>query len=598
MSSSLPIHRGPAHRSSHGRAADRRPSRRKAVAVLVALATLAVTILSGSVSPARADADPAAAYRRPIVGTTVAVSPAGKVWDLAFLPDGTMIYTEKFGDIVARVGGTNRVLGHPSDVIVAREGGLMGLAVDPDFSTNRRIYTCLLTRAGGRPDDVRVVRWRVSNDLRSLSERTDIVTGIGVGTGAGFGRHAGCRPRFGPDGYLWVGTGDAGVASFPQDPDQLAGKVLRVDTDGQGAPGNPGGELRAEIYTYGHRNVQGIAFRPSDGKPYAVEHGTDRDDELNALVPGGNYGWDPVDPQNPSRYDETQPMTDLVKFPSAQRPVWTSGAPTIAPSAATFVTGSQWLGWDGSLVIGVLKDKHIMALTLSDDGMSVTERTDRVFDRGRIRTVVQGPDGNLYANEDALPSVILRVTPEPNCTAGFAAGPFWDVSPLDRFCPEITWAKDQSLVQGFSDGRFGTIQPLSRQAVARVLRAFAEGTGGGGVSPYTDVPPSHPFHNDIVWLTTSGIATGFADYTYRPNAPVTRQALASFLYKLAGSPPVDPNATTFVDVPPRHQFHDAIEWAASQGISVGFADSGFHPSAIATRQATVAMLHRAEHLRP
>ena len=104
------------------------------------------------------------------------------------------------------------------------------------------------------------------------------------------GLHSGCRPRFGSDDALWVGTGDSGTGTVPQDPNSLGGKVLRVDRDGAAAPGNPFG-LR--WYTFGHRNVQGLAFRPSDGLPFGIEHGRDRDDEVNVLQAGGNYGWIP-----------------------------------------------------------------------------------------------------------------------------------------------------------------------------------------------------------------------------------------------------------------------------------------------------------------
>jgi glucose/arabinose dehydrogenase len=221
----------------------------------------------------------------------------------------------------------------------------------------------------------------------------------------------GCRIRFGPDGYLWVGTGDTTQGPVPQSRTSLGGKILRITTDGAGAPGNAGDGFRPEVYTYGHRNPQGIAFSPS-GQAYDVEHGPDRDDEVNRLVRGGNYGWDPVAPGG-TDYDQSRPMTDLGKFPNAQRAVWSSGVPTIAPSGATFLTGAQWSGWDGALAIAVLKGQQLRVLALSADGTAVEQQWARITDRGRLRSAVQGPDGALYLATDANPGAILRVTPPP-----------------------------------------------------------------------------------------------------------------------------------------------------------------------------------------
>lgn len=322
-------------------------------------------------------------------------------WDIGFVPGGTMLFTERSGRIDAFVGGQVRLLAAPTDVVVAGEGGMLGLAVDPQFATNRRIYTCLLSNRGGAVD-VRIARWRVNEALTGLTERTDILTGI-PGTAAG--RHSGCRPRFGPDGFLWVGTGDAAIGTNPQSPTSLGGKVLRITTNGAGAPGNAGAPFRAEIYTYGHRNVQGVAFAPG-GQAYAVEHGTNRDDEINRLVRGGNYGWDPV-----PGYDETRPMTDLGKFPNARVAVWSSGAPTIAPSGGTFLTGDQWSGWNGCLATAVLKAQQLRITAFDANGTAVTQEWIKMQNGVRLRSAVQGPNGDLYVSTDANPGQILRVHP-------------------------------------------------------------------------------------------------------------------------------------------------------------------------------------------
>jgi glucose/arabinose dehydrogenase len=320
-------------------------------------------------------------------------------WDIGFLPNGTMIVTERVGRLDRIVGGQRQVITAPTDVLARGEGGMLGLAVDPLFATNGYVFVCMASTAGA-VDDVRVVRFTLAQNGASVLARQDVLTGLPYTTG----RHSGCRPRFGPDGALWVGTGDSATGTVPQDPASNGGKVLRITRDGAPAPGNPSG---LAWYTRGHRNVQGLAFRPSDGKAFEVEHGTTRDDEVNVLQAGGNYGWDPV-----PGYDETRPMTDLVKFPNAIVAQWSSGSPTIAPSGATFVTGSQWGVWNGALAVAVLKAQQLRVFFVNAAG-NITGSVTALTSYGRLRSVVQGPDGNLYVSTDngGNADVILRVTP-------------------------------------------------------------------------------------------------------------------------------------------------------------------------------------------
>ena len=346
----------------------------------------------------------AACRPEPSLTVTTVVSGLSNPWDISFAPGGDMFFTERVGRINVRTAaGQRRVLATPGDVRAVGEGGMMGIAVDPAYATNRRIYTCQLSAAGGALD-VRVVRWQVNATTTALTNRTDILTGIPAN---GSGRHSGCRVRFGPDRMLWIGTGDAAVGTNPQNPASLGGKVLRITTSGAGATGNAGAPFRSEIFTYGHRNVQGVTFA-ADGTPYSVEHGPGRDDEVNILVRRGNYGWDPV-----PGYNENVPMTDLTKFPTARPAVWSSGSPTIAPSGGTILSGTRWAGWDKALVMAVLKGQQLRVLGLTADGRAVEQQWTRLTDRGRLRVAVQGPDGNLYVATDSATGAILRVVPTP-----------------------------------------------------------------------------------------------------------------------------------------------------------------------------------------
>lgn len=375
-----------------------------AVAALIALAAGTVAVVAGPGSPGGAE---------PMLATTTVIGKLDHPWDIAFRPDGAMLLTERAGRIDLLVDGEVRVLAAPDDVVARGEGGMMGLAVDPDHARNRRIYTCFLSDALGELD-VRIVRWQVDETDTALTGRTDILTGLPASSS---GRHSGCRLRFGPDGYLWAGTGDSADNTTPQSPTSLGGKVLRITTDGQGAPGNAGAPFRPEVYSYGHRNVQGVAF-DAEGRAYSIEHGTDRDDEVNLLVAGGNYGWDPVPPGGGDGYDESRPMTDLTKFPDARAAVWSSGDPTIAPSGGTFLAGARWGEWDGALALAVLKGRHLRMLDLDADGTAVDQEWARLGDHGRLRVAVLGPDGDLYVATDADAGEVLRVHPagEPMVT--------------------------------------------------------------------------------------------------------------------------------------------------------------------------------------
>ncbi|HET9411973.1 MAG TPA: PQQ-dependent sugar dehydrogenase [Candidatus Saccharimonadales bacterium] len=372
------------------------------VTVAIAAATVWLWAASQTVQPA---AQPSAkSTQSPTLTTNVVVQGYSPIWDVDFLTSGDMLFTERKGVINTFKDGQSRALATISDVSAKGEGGLMALAVDPKFDSNRFIYTCF----NSSKNDIRIVRWRVSPDVTALESRVDIVTGIPANA---TGRHSGCQLVFGPDSYLWVGTGDSAQGDTGIQPKSLGGKILRIDRDGSPAPGNIGGQYDPRVFSYGHRNVQGLAFfaEPINGLlGISTEHGSDTDDEINPLR-AGNFGWAPA----AKGYNETGvPMTDKKRFPDAVDALWSSGKPTQALSGATILKGSQWKSWEGALVVATLKAQHLKIMFFDQNAKIVSDQKEFSNQFGRIRTAVQGPDGNLYMTTDnSLNNQIIRVTP-------------------------------------------------------------------------------------------------------------------------------------------------------------------------------------------
>ena len=380
---------------------------RLCLAGLCAVLTAACT--AGTAEPASGTAGPSATAPgpveppagAPVLDVEVVADGLDHAWDVVQAPDGTLLVDQRPGGFVAvLVGGDVReVQADFGDLFAQGETGLMGLALDPAFEDNRRLYSCQgVTGDGG--SSISVIAWSVADDW-SRAIRTDdpLIGDIPVNERSG--RHGGCRLRFAPDGALLIGTGDNALGTNPQDPVSLAGKVLRADPDT--------GDVA--VWTLGHRNVQGLAVRPGTGQVFSVEHGPDRDDEVNLLREGANYGWNPV---GSGAYDESVPMTDT-SIPGAVPAVWSSGAPTLAASGATFLDGSQWGDYDGLLLLGLLKEEGVLALRLDPAGALVEQFRLPELDRtqGRIRSVQQGTDGALYVTTDNGNGTdrLLRVTP-------------------------------------------------------------------------------------------------------------------------------------------------------------------------------------------
>jgi glucose/arabinose dehydrogenase len=317
------------------------------------------------------------------------------VWDMVFIDNETILFDERAGKLhVYDLDSKNAThIGTVPNVRAEGEGGLLGLALDIDFAKNRYVYACY--NHSGPIRTVRVTRFKLSRS-NELSGFTDIIPDIESKAG----RHSGCRLQMDKNGHLWITTGDSAIGNAPQNSMSLAGKVLRVDRDGQGVEGNAKDPFDKRIYNFGHRNVQGIVLfgEPAANGAFGLttEHGPDKQDEINWILPG-NFGWDPDG--GGSAYDESVPMTNTTKYSDAVPAIWNSGNQTIAVSGVELLSHERWQAWQGWVAMATLKGSHLHVLDIAEDGIVRSEQ-EILKDFGRLRGVRQGPDGSLYISTD------------------------------------------------------------------------------------------------------------------------------------------------------------------------------------------------------
>jgi len=383
-------------------------------------------------------------------------------WDMAFLNDGTMFFTEKCKGLSVRtpngdvkkllgVGGSSGFASVKDDLFCDGQAGVQGVAVDPDFASNRYVYLYSSSRGANRTyggyNNI-LMRMKVGSSMSDVSDIVEIINDFGYKPKksnhpfGGPGAHNGGRVRFGPDGFIYVAIGDNHSGEGPQSPTQLRGKILRVDRDGKAAAGNkPPAGFDARVFTYGHRNPQGIAFRPGTGEPFVSENGPWHSDEVTKLENGGNGGWDPRGnvngrPECPDGYcgyspnqmgalppkerAAFMPMTDLKAYPNAMKPAWNNNGLSQGMCGSVFLVGKQWKEWEGRLAVGYAgigihgtpTGNRIDILDISKDGKSA-KREELLWPTfaGRFRHVSLDHQGNLYVADEAS-GMIYKVSPQ------------------------------------------------------------------------------------------------------------------------------------------------------------------------------------------
>jgi len=381
----------------------------------LALALLApagpATTLTATAATTDARADPATrAAAIPRLRVRTEVGGLDIPWDVKVLPGGTRLVSERDRARLSTYAGARQTtLDFPSDRIwVSGETGLMSLEVDPRFEQNRRFYTCSGWEKSGGGHDVRVNAWRLSQDGSTARRTEALISGFPTTSG----RHGGCRLLIAASGALVVGTGDAAQGRNPRNLKSLGGKTLRLDRfTGKPWRSNPfrraGSSNKRYVLTYGHRNVQGLAQR-GNGTLWSVEHGSYRDDEVNLLRAGGDYGWHPV-----PGYDESVPMTDQ-SLPGRQRGArWSSGDPTRATSGAAWVRGDRWGRYEGTLAVAALGSQRMIFMKFDRAGKLRWTRTPQALRGLRLRSVTRTPGHALLVttSDGGGGDKVLRITP-------------------------------------------------------------------------------------------------------------------------------------------------------------------------------------------
>jgi glucose/arabinose dehydrogenase len=342
----------------------------------------------------------------PLIATEVKVDEVAvglkHPWSIAFMANGDALVTERAGGLrkLTKAGDLGPEISGLPKLSIVGQGGMLGVTMHPDFARNQWVYVCLSVADGN-------VRGSEVHRGKLVGNKLENVTTIFVAQEKiDSAYHFGCRLVFDNDKKLYVSLGDRGNKEQAQSTNNHFGVVVRLNDDGSIPADNPFIDGQApEIFTYGHRNVQGMALHPSSGKVWTHEHGPKGGDEVNILSNGDNYGWPKI--TYGVNYNGTE-ITDKTAMDGMRQPL-TYWDPSIAPSGMAFYTGNEFPEWKGNLLIGSLKFRYLNRITM--DGDKVLEQEALLKDRNeRVRDVKQAPDGSIYVLTDDAQGKVLRLT--------------------------------------------------------------------------------------------------------------------------------------------------------------------------------------------
>ena len=336
-------------------------------------------------------------------------------WGMAFLPDRRILVTEKPGTL--RIVSTDGKLSDPVEgvprVDYRSQGGLLGIAIDPNFASNRLVYLSFSEPHDDGTNNTAVARGRL-NDQAAAAKLEDVQVIYHQQPSMRSQQHYGGRLVFARDGTLFITQGERSIIPGrmqAQQLDSLLGKIVRLNPDGSIPKDNPfvGKEgVRPEIWSYGHRNVQAATLNPTTGELWETEHGTRGGDEINISRKGKDYGWPTI--AYGIEYAGGAITGGITQKAGMEQPLY-YWDPVIAPSGMTFYTGDLFPAWKGNLFIGGLGSLNLVRLTIKDEHVVDEERLLKDL-ATRIRDVVQGPEGALYVLTDADPGKVLRLVPK------------------------------------------------------------------------------------------------------------------------------------------------------------------------------------------
>ena len=335
--------------------------------------------------------------------TEVVVNELDIPWGFVFLPDGALLITEKSGELIHYNAGVKTKIKGLPEVYLRGQGGLMDIELHPNYSENGWLYITYSSSDGeGEGGNTALIRAQLIDTKLTSVERL-----YKAEPNSKRGQHFGSRIEFDNDGYLYFSIGDRGNRDVnPQDITRDCGKIYRINDDGSIPNNNPFLEFpgaKTAIYSYGHRNPQGMICHPDTGEIWVHEHGPRGGDEINRIKKGRNFGWPLI--SYGINYSGTS-FTDDTYLPGMEQPLF-YWVPSIAPSGMAYVTSDVYKDWKNNLLIGSLKFEYLERLVL--DNNKVVKREKLLEGMGRVRNVRQGPDGYIYASLESIG--ILKIVP-------------------------------------------------------------------------------------------------------------------------------------------------------------------------------------------